>query len=96
MANGRNNKKMSGKGNTNSNGNSNGNNNGNVTGREETAELSAEDYEIIAAALATLGDFFAFLSLVKARQVTKESGGAIEVPEIFTLSTKKPSRRKLR
>ncbi|KTD86942.1 hypothetical protein [Paenibacillus etheri] len=92
MANGRNNKKMGGKGNT----NSNGNNNGNVTNREETAELSAEDYEIIAAALATLGDFFAFLSLVKARQVTKESGGEIEVPEIFTLSTKKPSRRKSR
>jgi hypothetical protein len=92
MANGRNNKKMGGKGNA----NSNGNNNGNVTNREETAELSAEDYEIIAAALATLGEFFAFLSLVKARQVTKETGGEIEVPEIFTLSTKKPSRRKSR
>jgi hypothetical protein len=92
MANGRNNKKMGGKGNA----NSNGNNNGNVTNREETAELSAEDYEIIAAALATLGDFFAFLSLVKARQVTKETGGEIEAPEIFTLSTKKPSRRKSR
>lgn len=96
MANGRNNKKNNSKGNTNNNGNSNGNNNGNVTNREETAELSAEDYEIIAAGLATLGEFFAFLSLVKARQVTKETGGEIEVPEIFTLSTKKPSRRKLR
>lgn len=95
MANGRNNKKMGGKGNTNSNGNSNGNNNGNGSSAE-AAELSAEDYEIIAAALATLGEFFAFLSLVKARQVTKETGGEIEVPEIFTLSTKKPSRRKLR
>jgi hypothetical protein len=91
MANGRNNKKMGG----NSNTKRNGNNNGNGTS-EENAELSAEDYEIIAAALATLGEFFAFLSLVKARQVTKETGGEIEVPEIFTLSTKKPSRRKLR
>lgn len=94
--NGRNNKKNNSKGNTNNNGNSNGNDNGNVTSREETAELSAEDYEIIAAGLATLGEFFAFLSLVKARQVTKESGGEIEVPEIFTLSTKKSSKRKLR
>ncbi|MEK4238759.1 MULTISPECIES: hypothetical protein [unclassified Paenibacillus] len=95
MANGRNNKKMGGNSNAKSNGNSNGKNNGNGNS-EETAELSAEDYEIIAAALATLGDFFAFLSLVKARQVTKETGGEVEVPEIFTLSTKKPSRRKLR
>ncbi|MEK3658765.1 hypothetical protein NSQ29_04340 [Paenibacillus sp. FSL F4-0236] len=96
MANGRNNKKMGGNSNAKSNGNSNGKNNGNGNS-EETAELSAEDYEIIAAALATLGDFFAFLSLVKARQVTKETGGEIEVPEIFTLSTKKkPYRRKLR
>ncbi|MEK3984136.1 hypothetical protein CA600_21765 [Paenibacillus sp. VTT E-133280] len=95
MANGRNNKKMGGNSNTKRNGNSSGNNNGNGTS-EENAELSAEDYEIIAAALATLGEFFAFLSLVKARQVTKETGGEIEVPEIFTLSTKKPSRRKLR
>ncbi|MDH6369869.1 hypothetical protein M2444_001647 [Paenibacillus sp. PastF-3] len=95
MANGRNNKKMGGNSNTKRNGNSSGNNNGNGTS-EENAELSAEDYEIIAAALATLGEFFAFLSLVKARQVTKETGGEIEVPEIFTLSTKKSSRRKLR
>ncbi|WP_234532441.1 hypothetical protein [Paenibacillus pseudetheri] len=92
MTNGRNKKKMGG----NSNENSNGNSNGNGTSREETAELSAEDYEIIAAALTTLGDFFAFLSLVKARQVTKETGGEIEAPEIFTLSTKKPLRRKSR
>lgn len=95
MANGRNNKKMGGNSYAKSNGNSNGKNNGNGNS-VETAELSAEDYEIIAAALATLGEFFAFLSLVKARQVTKETGGEIEVPEIFTLSTKKPSRRKLR
>lgn len=95
MANGRNNKKMGGNSNTKSNGNSNGKNNGNGNS-EETTELSAEDYEIIAAALATLGEFFAFLSLVKARQVTKESGGEVIVPEIFTLSTKKSSRRKSR
>ncbi|KAA1181440.1 hypothetical protein NYE25_12775 [Paenibacillus sp. FSL E2-8871] len=95
MANGRNNKKMGSNSNAKSNGNSNGNNNGNGNS-EEAAELSAEDYEIIAAALATLGEFFAFLSLVKARQVTKETGGEVKVPEIFTLSTKKPSRRKLR
>ncbi|AIQ37084.1 MULTISPECIES: hypothetical protein [Paenibacillus] len=91
MANGRNNKKTG----SSSNAKSNGNNNGNVN-QEETAELSAEDYEIIAAALATLGEFFAFLSLVKARQVTKESGGEVIVPEIFTLSTRKSSRRKSR
>lgn len=57
MANRRTNNKMGGNGNPNSNGNSNGNYNGNGTGREEAAELSAEDYEIIAAALATLGEF---------------------------------------
>lgn len=95
MANGRNDKKMGGNSNAKSNGNSNGKNNGNGNS-EETTELSAEDYEIIAAALATLGEFFAFLSLVKARQVTKESGGEVIVPEIFTLSTKKSSRRKSR
>ncbi|BCG60146.1 MULTISPECIES: hypothetical protein [Paenibacillus] len=34
-------------------------------------ELSAEDYAIIAAALVALGDFFAFLSLVKAKETTE-------------------------
>ncbi|AHV98292.1 hypothetical protein [Paenibacillus sabinae] len=34
-------------------------------------ELSAEDYAIIAAALTALSDFFAFLSLVKAKQTTE-------------------------
>jgi hypothetical protein len=92
MANGRNNKKNNG----NSSAKSNGNNNGNASSPVETAELSAEDYEIIAAGLVALGEFFSFLSLVKARQVTKESGGEIEVPEIFTLSTKKSSRRRSR
>jgi hypothetical protein len=92
MANGRNNKKNNG----NSNASSNGNNNGNASSSVEAAELSAEDYEIIAAGLVALGEIFSFLSLVKARQVTKESGGEIEVPEIFTLSTKKSSRRRSR
>jgi hypothetical protein len=92
MANGRNNKKNNG----NSSANSNGNNNGNASSSVESAELSAEDYEIIAAGLVALGEIFSFLSLVKARQVTKESGGEIEVPEIFTLSTKKSSRRRSR
>lgn len=59
MANGRNNKKMGSNSNAKSNGNSNGNNNGNGNS-EEAAELSAEDYEIIAAALATLGNFLLF------------------------------------
>lgn len=81
----------------NNNGASNGNNN---VSREEASELSAEDYEIIAAGLIALGEVFSFLSLIKAKQVTKESGGEIGVPEIFTLSTKlstkKSSRRKRR
>ncbi|QWU14827.1 hypothetical protein SAMN04487895_1066 [Paenibacillus sophorae] len=34
-------------------------------------ELSAEDYAIIAAALSALGDFFFFLSLVKAKESTQ-------------------------
>ncbi|MDT3427417.1 hypothetical protein J2Z22_002980 [Paenibacillus forsythiae] len=34
-------------------------------------ELSAEDYAIIAAALSALGDFFFFMSLVKAKEVTQ-------------------------
>jgi hypothetical protein len=88
MANGTNNGKNSG----NSNGNSNGSNN---ISPEETAELSAEDYEIIAAALTALGDVFAFLSLVKARQVTKETGGEV-IPELFIQSRKNSTRRKRR
>ncbi|WP_156130496.1 hypothetical protein [Paenibacillus durus] len=34
-------------------------------------EMSAEDYAIIAAALSALGDFFFFLSLVKAKETTQ-------------------------
>ncbi|WP_313638969.1 hypothetical protein [Paenibacillus sp.] len=91
MANGRNNKKNNG----NSNVNNNDNIHGNVTSSEEAAELSAEDYEIIAAALATLGDFFAFLALVKAKQVTKETGGEVG-PELFIQFRKNSPRRKRR
>ncbi|OBZ19010.1 hypothetical protein A8L34_05555 [Bacillus sp. FJAT-27264] len=54
------------------NGNSKKNN---TDGTVETGELSAEDYAIIGAGLTALGDFFAFLSLVKAREVTQETGG---------------------
>ncbi|WP_379131779.1 hypothetical protein [Paenibacillus sp. sgz500958] len=73
------------------NGNSkNGNSpNGNPV---ETEELSAEDYAIIAAGLTALGDLFAFLSLVKAREVTKttggEAGGGMN-PVVFLRSNKK-------
>lgn len=89
MANGRSNRK------NNSNNNSNNNGSNNVS-PVESAELTAEDYEIIAAGLLALGEVFSFLSLLKAKQATKESGGEIPEPEIFTLSTKKSRRRKLR
>ncbi|MFC3745608.1 hypothetical protein [Paenibacillus sp. GCM10012306] len=57
---------------TNSNGNSSNNSGGEGV---EANELSAEDYAIIGAGLTALGDFFAFLSLVKAKEITKETGG---------------------
>lgn len=53
------------------NGNSKKNNSNSTV---ETGELSAEDYAILGAGFTALGDFFAFLSLVKARQVTQETG----------------------
>lgn len=89
MANGRNNRRING----NSNAAKNGTNN---TNSVETTELSAEDYEIIAAGLVALGEVFSFLSLLKAKQVTQETGGEVDVPEIFTLSTKRSRKRKLR
>ncbi|MFF2016565.1 MULTISPECIES: hypothetical protein [Paenibacillus] len=61
---------------TNSNGNSSKNSGGDGV---EANELSAEDYAIIGAGLTALGDFFAFLSLVKAREITKETGGQSDV-----------------
>lgn len=89
MANGRNNRRING----NSNAAKNGTNN---TNSVETTELSAEDYEIIAAGLVALGEVFSFLSLLKAKQVTQETGGEVDVPEIFTLSTKRSRKRRLR
>lgn len=68
----------------------------------ETEELSAEDYAIIAAGLGALGEIFAFLSLVKAKQVTKETGGQVGEglglgPALFVQSRyKKAARRKSR
>lgn len=89
MVNGRNNRRING----NSNAAKNGTNN---TNSVETTELSAEDYEIIAAGLIALGEVFSFLSLLKSKQVTQETGGEVDVPEIFTLSTKKSRKRRLR
>lgn len=89
MANGRNNRRING----NSNAAKNGTNN---TNSVESTELSAEDYEIIAAGLVALGEVFSFLSLLKAKQVTQETGGEVDVPEIFTLSTKRSRKRRLR
>ncbi|KUP21331.1 hypothetical protein [Paenibacillus sp. DMB5] len=63
----------------------------------ESAELTADDYEIIAAGLAALGEFFAFLALVKAKQVTKETGGQVDIePALFIQSRKKAAKRKSR
>ncbi|WP_150265934.1 hypothetical protein [Paenibacillus tepidiphilus] len=71
-----------------------GGNNGNPL---ETEELSAEDLEIIAAGLAVLGEFFAFLALVKAREVTKSTGGQADIdPLLFVQSKKKAVKRKSR
>lgn len=89
MANGRNNRRINGS----SNAAKNGTNNSNSV---ETTELSAEDYEIIAAGLVALGEVFSFLSLLKAKQVTQETGGEVDVPELFTLSTKRSRKRRLR
>lgn len=91
----------------NGNKNDNKNEHNNVAGngfqnasQEEATELSVEDYELISVGLIALGEIFSFLSLLKAKQVTKESGGQIETPELFTLSTrsstKKSSKRKRR
>lgn len=96
MANGRSNRKNKGNSNSNNNNNGSNNNGSNNVSPVESAELNAEDYEIIAAGLIALGEVFSFLSLLKAKQVTKETGGAVEVPEIFTLSTKKSHKRRLR
>lgn len=64
----------------------------------EAEELSAEDYAIIASGFNVLGELFAFLSLVKAKQVTKDSGGQVAVdPVLFVQSrNKKAAKRKSR
>ncbi|MBT2293503.1 hypothetical protein J7E73_31320 [Paenibacillus albidus] len=63
----------------------------------EIEELSAEDLAIIASGLTVLGDFFAFLSLIKAREVTKETGGVNEIiPTLLIQSRKKALKRKSR
>lgn len=80
-----------------------GNNNNTSGGADksspaEAEELSAEDYAIIAAGFGALGEIFAFLSLVKAKQVTKETGGqaGFEVdPILFVQSRKKSSQTKI-
>ncbi|WP_342562060.1 hypothetical protein NST84_20815 [Paenibacillus sp. FSL R7-0345] len=61
----------------------------------ESAELTADDYEIIAAGLAALGEVFAFLALVKAKQVTKETGGQVDIePALFIQSRRKKAADK--
>ncbi|MNP68728.1 hypothetical protein D3C76_1647230 [compost metagenome] len=81
---------------SNNNGNSNNGSNGNGN-PVESAELTAEDYEIIAAGLAALGQVFAFLALVKAKQVTKDTGGQVDIePALLIQSRKKAAKRKSR
>ncbi|WP_156934112.1 hypothetical protein [Paenibacillus zanthoxyli] len=46
-------------------------NNKNIQRIPQEEELTSEDYAIIAAALSALGDFFFFLSLVKAKETTQ-------------------------
>lgn len=80
------------------NGNS-GNNGSTAKGNNatpvEAEELDAEDYAIIAAGLAVLGEIFAFLSLVKAKQVSKETGGKVSVdPILFVQSRKKKAAKR--
>ncbi|MBW4081888.1 hypothetical protein [Paenibacillus sp. S150] len=61
----------------------------------EAEELDAEDYAIIAAGLAALGEIFAFMSLVKAKQLTKETGGELGVdPVLFVQSRKKKAAKR--
>ncbi len=78
------------------NGRNNGNSSMDSNGTPlETEELDAEDYAIIAAGLTALGNVFAFLSLVKAKQVTKETGGQAGVdPFLFIQSRKKKAAKR--
>ena len=79
------------------NGRSNKSNTDSNNSALETEELSADDYAIIAAALSTLGEFFSFLSLVKAKEVIKETGGQLDSdPYLFIQSRKKAAKRRSR
>lgn len=66
MANGRNSGRNKGNSNANKNGTTNNNN------PVESAELSAEDYEIIAAGLVALGEIFPFYLLLKQDKLPKK------------------------
>ncbi len=75
----------------------NSNNSGKSSNPLESEELSADDYAIIAAGLAALGEVFAFLSLVKAKQVAKETSGQADIEEaLYVQSRKKAMKRKSR
>lgn len=63
--------------------------NGNEVKQEE---LTAEDYAIIAAGLTALGDFFAFMSLLKAKEVTKETGEDPSLSPLLYVRSKKRKR----
>lgn len=70
----------------------NGHGAGGSNGPVETEELSAEDYAIIAAGFGVLGELFTFFSLVKAKQVTQETGGKVGPvidPVLFVQNRKK-------
>lgn len=57
-------------------------------------ELSAEDYAIIAAAFSALGDFFALLSLVKAREATSTGLDINPAAALVSINTAKKRSRK--
>ncbi|WNS44264.1 hypothetical protein [Paenibacillus sp. MMS20-IR301] len=70
---------------------------GSSSNTAESEELSAEDYAIIAAGFGVLGELFGFLSLVKAKQVTKATGGEIGIdPVLFVQARKKAAKRRSR
>ena len=82
--------RMANKNNNNGKSGSKSNGDGTANGNgEKQEELSAEDYAIIGAGLTALGDFFAFLSLIKAKEVTKQTGDAEVSPLLYVLSKKR-------
>ena len=66
--------------------------NKNNSNEEKQEELSAEDYAIIGAGLTALGDFFAFLSLLKAKEATKETDDNAGVSPLLYIRSKKRKR----